>query len=102
MTDIQSGNSLDTNGLYVWHRIGKRGKKKADNMNNTRKFIMNYAAESSDTVYFYNIDPRIAWKINRWIPVLVIRKHSFNTSGKKKNLVQQNCGIFSNNFLLFS
>lgn len=41
-------------------------------MTNIRKFIMNYEAESSDTVYFYSIDPRIAWKINRWIPVLVI------------------------------
>lgn len=36
MTDIQSENSSDANGLYFWRRIGKKKKKekfKSHNMN---------------------------------------------------------------------
>lgn len=43
MTDIQSENSSDANGLYFWRRTGK--KKKTENMINRRKFNshnMNY------------------------------------------------------------
>ena len=38
MTDIQSENSSDTNGLYFWKRTGTKEKKKDESKINTRKF----------------------------------------------------------------